>query len=176
MVNIAAVNPWTWQDVYGFSQAVDVTGAQRMLFCAGQTSVDAEGNPLHTGDMANQVAQALDNVETVLAQAGFGLSHVVRLNWYTTECRCPSRSCRCSGRTIGESRLRAVVNAAGSATPGPPRSHGRTGVMLGGWSSVSPRARGRVAARREPHRCPSSPLLAAVRPKPVHGGPAPGRT
>lgn len=56
-----------------------------MLYCAGQTSVDAEGNPLHAGDMTSQVGQALDNLETVLAQAGVGLANVVRLNYYTTD-------------------------------------------------------------------------------------------
>ena len=85
MANIAAVNPWTWQDVFGFSQAVDVTEGARVLFCSGQTSVDADGNPLHVGDMTSQVAQVLDNLEAVLAQAGLGLAHVVRLNYYTTD-------------------------------------------------------------------------------------------
>jgi enamine deaminase RidA (YjgF/YER057c/UK114 family) len=79
------VNPWTWQDNFGFSQAVDVKGATRVLFCAGQTSVDASGAALHPGDMAGQLGQALDNLETVLRQAGLSLSHVVRLNYYTTD-------------------------------------------------------------------------------------------
>ena len=35
------VNPWTWQDEYGFSQAIEVTGAERVLYCAGQTSTGA---------------------------------------------------------------------------------------------------------------------------------------
>lgn len=61
------INPWTWQDAFGFSQAIEVRGAQRVLYCAGQTSVDAEANPLHAGDMAAQMQQALDNLEAVLA-------------------------------------------------------------------------------------------------------------
>jgi len=47
--------------------------------------VDAEGNPLHPGDMTAQLGQALDNLETVLAQAGLALRNVVRLNYYTTD-------------------------------------------------------------------------------------------
>ena len=85
MPEITAVNPWTWQDQYGFSQAIDVRGAQRTLYCAGQTSVDADGRPQHAGDMAAQVNLALDNLETVLRQAGLGLANVVRLNYYTTD-------------------------------------------------------------------------------------------
>jgi enamine deaminase RidA (YjgF/YER057c/UK114 family) len=85
MANTAVVNPWTWQDAFGFSQAVDVTEGNRVLFCAGQTSVDADGSPTHVGDIRGQVAQALDNLEAVLAQAGLGLANVVRLNYYTTD-------------------------------------------------------------------------------------------
>jgi enamine deaminase RidA (YjgF/YER057c/UK114 family) len=40
---------------------------------------------VHQGDMAGQLNQALDNLETVLGQAGADLSHVVRLNYYTTD-------------------------------------------------------------------------------------------
>ena len=78
------INPWRWQDAYGFVQANEVSDAQRVLYCAGQVSVDAEGNPLHPGDMSAQIAQSLDNLETVLDNAGFEMSDVVRLNFYTT--------------------------------------------------------------------------------------------
>ena len=40
---------------------------------------------MHTGDMGTQIAQAFDNLETVLREAGLGLSDVVRLNYYTTD-------------------------------------------------------------------------------------------
>ena len=83
-MDVKPVNPWTWQDQFGFSQAIDVRGAQRVLYCAGQTSVDADGRPMHAGDMAAQLGQALDNLETVLAHASFTLANVVRLNYYTT--------------------------------------------------------------------------------------------
>jgi enamine deaminase RidA (YjgF/YER057c/UK114 family) len=79
------VNPWSWQDQYGFSQAVEVTGAERVLHCAGQTSSDEDGNTLHAGDMRAQTAQALDNVETVLRGARMSLANVVRLNSYVTD-------------------------------------------------------------------------------------------
>jgi enamine deaminase RidA (YjgF/YER057c/UK114 family) len=84
-VELKPVNPWKWQDNFGFSQAVEFSGHSRVLTCAGQTSVDADGNPLHEGDMAAQIGQALDNIETVLKQAGMTLSNVVHLNYYTTD-------------------------------------------------------------------------------------------
>ena len=80
-----SINPWTWQDDLGFAQATEITGFQSQLLCAGQTSIDAEGNPTHVGDMAGQVKAALDNVETVLKESGDALSNVVRMNYYTTD-------------------------------------------------------------------------------------------
>jgi enamine deaminase RidA (YjgF/YER057c/UK114 family) len=79
------INPWSWQDQFGFVHANEVTGADRTLVCAGQTSVDADGGPLHEGDMAAQVGQALDNLETVLREAGYELSDVIRLDYYVTD-------------------------------------------------------------------------------------------
>jgi enamine deaminase RidA (YjgF/YER057c/UK114 family) len=79
------INPWKWQDAFGFSQAVEISGHSRVLRCAGQTSVNENGEPLHEGDMAAQINQALDNLETVLKAAGMTLSNVARLNIYTTD-------------------------------------------------------------------------------------------
>ena len=79
------INPWTWQDQFGFVQANEISGAQRTLMCAGQTSVDEDGNPINAGDMKGQLSQCLANLETVLKEAGFGLGDVVRLNYYTTD-------------------------------------------------------------------------------------------
>ena len=79
------INPWTWQDKYGFVQANEITGAQRMLFTAGIVSVDGEGNLLHEGDMEKQINQIIDNLESILEQANFNLSDVVRFTYYTTD-------------------------------------------------------------------------------------------
>jgi enamine deaminase RidA (YjgF/YER057c/UK114 family) len=79
------VNPWTWQDNFGFSQAIEISGHTRVLRCAGQTSVNENGEPQHEGDMTAQIGLALDNLETVLKAAGMTLSNVVRLNIYTTD-------------------------------------------------------------------------------------------
>jgi hypothetical protein len=35
------INPWTWQNQFAFVQAHEVSGAERVLYCAGQTSVTA---------------------------------------------------------------------------------------------------------------------------------------
>ena len=79
------VNPWTWQDRFAFVHANVISDGRRVAYCAGQTSTDADGNPIHKGDMAGQIEQALANVETVLGEAGMALSDVVRLNYYVTD-------------------------------------------------------------------------------------------
>ena len=85
MVQNRKINPWTWQDAFGFSQAIETQGHTRVLRCSGQTSTDASGAPMHPGDMAAQVALAVDNLETVLKAADMTLANVVRLNLYTTD-------------------------------------------------------------------------------------------
>jgi enamine deaminase RidA (YjgF/YER057c/UK114 family) len=84
-MNRTVVNPWDWSVAMGFNQGELVEGATRVLHCAGQTSVDADGAPQHEGDMAAQISLALDNVEAVLAEAGMTLANLVRLNIYTTD-------------------------------------------------------------------------------------------
>ena len=79
------INPWSWQDQFNFVQANEISNAQRQLILAGQTAIDEEGNAVHAGDMRAQINQALTNIETVLANAGFELSDIVRLNYYTTD-------------------------------------------------------------------------------------------
>lgn len=102
------VNPWGWQDQFSFVQANDITGAQRILFCAGQVSVDSYGNPIHAADMAAQINQAFDNLEIVLHQAGTQLSNVVRLNYYTTDIVAFSEA----GRVLGERLSKAGCRPA----------------------------------------------------------------
>ena len=111
------INPWTWQDRAGFSQAIETTGGPKVLYCAGQTSVTADGNPIHTENMEAQILQALDNLETVLTAAGYSLSNVVRLNYYTTNvdyflscyqsaiARLQQANCRPASTLLGVERL-----------------------------------------------------------------------
>ncbi len=107
------VNPWGWQDRFGFVQANEITGAQRMLFCAGQTSVDSEGNPIHAGDMSAQINQALDNIETILRQAGFQLADVVRLKYYTTDIEAFSKAAKGLGARLGVAGCRPASTLLG---------------------------------------------------------------
>jgi enamine deaminase RidA (YjgF/YER057c/UK114 family) len=79
------INPGQWQERLGYSQAIEVTNGERVLYCAGQTSTGPDGQPRHPGDMRAQLAAAMDNVETVLQSGGYELKDVVRINYYTTD-------------------------------------------------------------------------------------------
>jgi enamine deaminase RidA (YjgF/YER057c/UK114 family) len=107
------INPWTWQINYGYVQANEITGAQRILVCAGQCSVDRNGKPLHPGDMQAQIATALDNLETVLGQADFRLSDVVRITIYTTDMDNAIEHYEYLARRLAESRCRFASTLLG---------------------------------------------------------------
>lgn len=79
------VNPWEWSKAFGFSQAVDVAGAERVLICSGQTAIDDDGAPPKTSDMGEQVRIALENLGTVLHASKMDFSDVVKLTVYTTD-------------------------------------------------------------------------------------------
>lgn len=79
------VNPWEWSKAFGFSQAVGVKGAERLLLCSGQTAIAEDGSPPSSADMGDQVRQAFENLGAVLQAAGLSASDVVRVNYYTTD-------------------------------------------------------------------------------------------
>lgn len=79
------VNPWAWSLQFGFNQAEIFDQPTKVLMCAGQTAIDADGHAQHPGDMAAQLALAVDNLDAVLTQAGFALGDVAHLRIYTTD-------------------------------------------------------------------------------------------
>ena len=79
------INPWEWSKGFGFSQAVEVSGAQRVLRCSGQTAIGPDGSPPTSDDLREQVTIALDNLRTVLEAAGMAMTDVVHLTVYTTD-------------------------------------------------------------------------------------------
>jgi enamine deaminase RidA (YjgF/YER057c/UK114 family) len=79
------INPWPWSVAFGFDQAQLIEESSRQLVVSGQTSVNGEGVPQHSGDMPAQVTLALDNLEAVLSAADMTFANVVRLVVYTTD-------------------------------------------------------------------------------------------
>jgi enamine deaminase RidA (YjgF/YER057c/UK114 family) len=59
-----------------------VDGPGQWIVLAGQTGGDEKGD--YPTDMASQVAVALKRIMKLLAEAGAGPQHIVRLTWYLT--------------------------------------------------------------------------------------------
>jgi len=77
------INPWTWQDELSYVQAVEVKDVAGTLYVAGQAAVLPDGTSSNA-DMRTQLGIAIQNLETVISEAGYDLGNIVRLTVYTT--------------------------------------------------------------------------------------------
>lgn len=64
----------------GYSHVVTASG--KMIFVAGQISVDKSGAAVGVGDLRAQTVQVLENVKAALAAAGATFADVVKQNTY----------------------------------------------------------------------------------------------
>ena len=74
--------PEGWPRPKGYSNGVEATG--RMVFIAGQIGWTPEGVFPGPG-FADQFRQTIDNTLAVLAEAGAGPEHIVRMTWYVVD-------------------------------------------------------------------------------------------
>ena len=79
------INPWTWQERFGFSHAWRVDGARSVIFLAGQGPVSADGEVVGAGDFEAQARLTFENLRTVLEQAGASFDAVVKFTVYVTD-------------------------------------------------------------------------------------------
>jgi enamine deaminase RidA (YjgF/YER057c/UK114 family) len=75
------LQPKRWAKPKGFANGIAAQG--RQVFVAGQIGWNAEQR-FESDDFVAQVEQALRNIVDVLAEAGAGPQHLVRLTWYVT--------------------------------------------------------------------------------------------
>ena len=78
------LQPAGWPRPKGYSCGVSAQGA--LVFVSGQIGWDEHGR-FPASDIAGQVRQALQNIVTILAEAGARPEHIVRLTWYVTDKR-----------------------------------------------------------------------------------------
>jgi enamine deaminase RidA (YjgF/YER057c/UK114 family) len=76
------LQPAEWSKPRGFSHGVEFNAPGRWIVLAGQTGGDEKGD--YPSEMAAQVGAALRRIVKLLAEAGAGPEHIVRLNWYLT--------------------------------------------------------------------------------------------
>lgn len=79
-MTIQVLQPEGWTRPKGYAHGMVAEG--RQVFLAGQIGWD-EQQRFAVG-MAAQVRQTLQNIVTILREAGAGPEHVVRLTWYVT--------------------------------------------------------------------------------------------
>ncbi len=80
-----SINPWNWQDGFGFAHATEVSGIARVLTLSGQCATGPNGAPQHAGDMKAQLKLTIENLGQVLAEADMGYGNVAGIRVYTTD-------------------------------------------------------------------------------------------
>lgn len=78
------LHPKNWKAAKGYANGVAATG--RMVFTGGLIGWNAD-QEFETDDFVGQVEAALKGIVAVLACAGAGPEHLVRLTWYVTDKR-----------------------------------------------------------------------------------------
>ncbi|MCP5368790.1 MAG: RidA family protein [Hyphomicrobiales bacterium] len=73
------LNPPGWKRPKGYSNGITTRG--RMVFVAGMVGWTGD-EVFETDSFAGQARQAFRNIVDVLAQAGAGPEHIVRLTWF----------------------------------------------------------------------------------------------
>ena len=73
------LQPPAWPRPRGYANGIAARGT--VIAVAGQIGWNAQ-SAFETDDLVGQVRQALSNVLTVLADAGAGPQHIVRMTWY----------------------------------------------------------------------------------------------
>jgi enamine deaminase RidA (YjgF/YER057c/UK114 family) len=76
------LHPPGWAPARGYSNGVVATG--RLVFLGGQIGWDGQQRFV-SDDFIAQTEQALRNIVAVLAEAGGGPEHIVRLTWYVVD-------------------------------------------------------------------------------------------
>ncbi len=78
------INPPILARPRGFSHGVLVSGGQ-LLFLAGQTGSDAEGNILAPGDFVAQYEQVFRNLKAVVEAAGGKMQDIVKITIFVRD-------------------------------------------------------------------------------------------
>jgi enamine deaminase RidA (YjgF/YER057c/UK114 family) len=84
---------------------VAVATGRRTIYLAGQVAQDAHGNLVGVGDLAAQMAQAMENVALALEAAGATLDDIAKLTIYVVDWKPERMPALVDGlRRIGERR------------------------------------------------------------------------
>jgi len=82
--SITHINPPELGAPPGYSQIVEVA-ASRIIFIAGQTALDRDGNVVGQGDFAAQAAQVFRNLAIALQASGCTAANLAKLTVFLTD-------------------------------------------------------------------------------------------
>jgi len=82
--SIRRINPSELGTPPGYSQIVEVS-AGRIIFIAGQTALDGDGNVVGKNDFAAQAAQVFQNLTVALQASGCTPANLVKLTVFLTD-------------------------------------------------------------------------------------------
>jgi len=78
------INPPALVTPIGYSHAVASTDG-KTIYLAGQVSFDVSGKIVHKDDLVKQFGQALNNLQTVMNEAGGKMTDIVKLNIFVKD-------------------------------------------------------------------------------------------
>jgi 2-iminobutanoate/2-iminopropanoate deaminase len=87
---MATIEPYAARDVWdppAYAQAVKVSGAQTILYIAGQVAYGDNGNATHPGDFKAQARTALQALKAQVEAGGGTMRNIVKVNTYLTDIR-----------------------------------------------------------------------------------------
>jgi 2-iminobutanoate/2-iminopropanoate deaminase len=87
---MATIELYAAKSVYdppAYAQAVKVSGAQMILYIAGQVAYAADGGAAHAGDFKAQARVALQCLKAQVEAGGGTMANIVKVNTYLTDIR-----------------------------------------------------------------------------------------
>jgi enamine deaminase RidA (YjgF/YER057c/UK114 family) len=98
------INPPTMSRAAAYTQVVTAEGG-RLVFLAGQTPIDSQGQIVGAGDLRAQATQVYTNIRNGLAAAGASFSDVVKMTAYIVNYNADARG------VVGEVRRQFISDS-----------------------------------------------------------------
>jgi 2-iminobutanoate/2-iminopropanoate deaminase len=87
---LTTIEPYAATGIYdppSYAQAIKVTGAQSILFIAGQVAYDDKGEPEHPRDFPAQARAVFRALKAQVEAGGGTMDNIVKVNSYLTDIR-----------------------------------------------------------------------------------------
>jgi enamine deaminase RidA (YjgF/YER057c/UK114 family) len=79
------INPESLAKPRGYTHGIKTSGAASILFLGGQVGWDDQGRLVGPDEIVTQFDKALENILTVVREAGGKAENIVKLNLYVTD-------------------------------------------------------------------------------------------